>query len=368
MHKIPFFTLARIPEAIQREIEQSVLRVIRSGELSHGKNCQAFEINYAEKTGYKYCSLVSSGTDALLIIALYRKKYAVLNRVFVPGLSFIATLAPSILMGGELNFVDVDNTGNMDIDELLKFKLTSEDLIIPVSLYGNVVDLKRLREIAPNSHICHDSSQVAGGNLDGKSFSNYVDSEAQSLYITKCLAGITEGGCILTNDKKLYDFAVSFRNHGRDGNNYEYSQLGLNCRNSEINGAVLSTKLPYLDMWNDERIQIARRYKNNFAGNPNIKIPELNQSNKNVYHLFPIWVSPEKRDKTRENLEKLGIGTGKHYCPSLPDQKVFGEKYKDLYPNSRKLAASVICLPIWNGLTENEVDYVSENVLELVEQ
>ena len=286
------------------------------------------------------------------------------KRVFVQAMSFIATIDPSVINGAEINFVDVDENGLMDLSALSAIKFQEGDVIIPVSLYGNIIDLKTIQQLAPQAKILHDSSQCAGGNLDGKFFSNYTTAEAQSFYITKNLGGVTEGGCILTNSKEIADFAISFRNHGRDSNNYEHSRFGLNCRNNEINASVLCTKLPHLDEWNSERIVIAHRYKYRLSVNPKIRVQNLNQNNKNVYHLFPIFV--KHRDKIRDELQKRGISTGKHYDPSLPDQKVFGGIYANQFPIAREIANTVITLPMFNGLRDDEIDYVCENLNELL--
>lgn len=365
--KIPFFTLSRLPETFKGELQQAVISVLNSGDLAHGKLARTFEDRYADYTGYKHCALLSSGTEAIFINALYLKEKFGLKNVYCPANTFIASAAPFALLGSKVKFLDVDNTCNSGVEQLLKYKIHDNDILVAVSLYGNIVDLQHIKAVFPKLYILHDSSQAAGGKIRDGSFSKYADSECQSMYVTKNLGGITEGGCLLTNDRELYDFAVHFRNHGRDSNAYEFSSLGLNARSSEINAAVLNVKLPYLEPWNFERQVIANIYKTNLGSCNKISVPVIDTENLNVYHLFPIFVN--NRDKVRAELEKRGISTGTHYNIPLPKQKAF-EKFdysKEKYPKTEELADKVITLPMFQGLRQEEIDFVSENLIEILD-
>ena len=369
METIKFFSLSKQHALIKKEVFKKFEELYDSGKMSAGKEVELFEEKFANYCGQKYCVLLNSGTAALWIIGKYLYKDG--ENVYVPANSFVATAsALSLARNQEVKFIDTDSTCNISLDGI-KYLCQDRDLIVPVSLYGFPVDLEKIKELKPNCTILHDCAQAVGAKLRNKMITSYGDYHIVSFYITKNLSTSTsESGCILTSDEKLYNFAKEMRNHGRNSvSNYDHFSLGLNFRSCELSAAILNIKLKYYPEWLDERIGIANYYLKllNQFNCSNIQLPTINSDNKNVWHLFPVFV--KNRDLVRAKLLEKGIEVNCQYPKVIPHYKAFHDlNNRNDWPVAQKQTSEVITLPIYNGLERTDQDKVIDNLIDIVEK
>lgn len=368
--KVPFFSASKENQLIKQEVLDKIATIIDSGKFACGKNVELFEQTYAQINGVKYCVLLSSGTAALMVALLYYRPVFnnTLQRVFTAPNSFFATGSSVWWFGTHPRFIDVDGSCNIDV-KILRNIVRNGDIVLPVSLYGFPPDLKEIRKIENHKFILLDNAQGHLSEIDGKKTVQYADVAIESFYCTKNLGAMGECGCLLTDNEDIYNHALEMRNHGRAKEyNYIHNTCGSNFRSDEIHAAILSIKLKYLNAWTEQRISIANRYRKNLLGSSKVWLPEINHNNKNVYHLFPVFVYGQNRDTVRQKMLEKGIETNCHYPILIPEQKAFedlGYK-KGLWPVAKKQADHVITLPIYPSLTEENCDLVCEVLLSVL--
>ena len=182
-----------------------------------------------------------------------------------------------------------------------------------------------------------------------------------SFYPGKNLGTCGEGGAVVTNSKRLYEIMKCFINHGQS-KKYVHDIVGCNHRMSEIEAAALNIKLPFLDEWTEKRIEAAHRYRLNLSENPKIKMMEVKEGNKCVYHIFPIFI--RNRNRIQQELLSHGVQTGLHYPKPIHLQKA----YKDFkhkrgdFPVAEKQASMELSLPMYPEITKREIDYVCKKL------
>ena len=341
----------------------SVDRVGRSGSLILGEEVARFEQELAAWWGVKYAVGVGNGLDALEI-ALHCAGIPAGSQVLTTPLTAFATTLAVIRAGAEPVWCDVDETGGIDLEraEEALHALPSIRAIIPVHLYGHPLDGDGLRRIAAEHGVVviEDCAQSAGASRAGEPTGVAGLLAATSLYPTKNLGTLGDGGVLLTADAALAERARVLRNYGHADDGLHHGP-GLNSRLDELQAAILrSALLPRLDRFLARRREIAARYEEALAGTR--LRPIAPGGGESAHHLFPIEVAEGDPAAVAAALRAEGITIGRHYpglCNEQPAVAGVGVVSGSLDVASR-LSEAELSLPIHPFLDEGEVEQVIE--------
>ncbi len=346
------------------ELMRAVEEVCSSQILCLGPAVERFEKEAAAYCGCKYATGVSSGTDALLL-SLMAAGIGPGDEVITTPFTFFATAGTVSRVGAKPVFVDVD-AGTFNIDPAkIQAKITKKTrAIIPVHIFGQIAQMQPIMEIARQHKllVIEDAAQAMGATQDGKQAGSIGDIGCYSFYPTKNIGAFGDAGMVVTNNDALAEKIRLMRVHGENPR-YYYRMIGGNFRMDNIQGAVLSVKLKYLDEWNKKRRDNAAIYNSMFAGTI-VKSQKIEQNNVSIYHQYTITVP--KRDMLQVHLSKHGIGSGIFYPQPLHLQDCFkglGYKKGD-FPAAEKITESVLSLPIYQELTSEQIEHVGKTVLE----
>lgn len=357
--KIPFASFVPMHNEVRKELDIAYKRVIDNSSFIQGEECRAFEDEYAEYCGTKYCVGVGNGLDALYLI-MRALDIGAGDEVIVPSNTFIATALAVSYTGAIPVFVEPNiETYNID-SALIGEKITQHTkAVIAVHLQGRMADMTAVIEVARkyNLYVIEDAAQAHGASYKGKKAGSWGIAAGFSFYPGKNLGALGDGGCITTNDKKLADKIRALGNYGSD---YKYHHIyqGSNSRLDELQSAFLRVKLKKLDKWNEFRRKVALQYINGIK-NPNIVLPMVtNEIYEHVYHVFVIRC--ERRNELEKYLNEKGIGTVKHYPIPIHLQKA----YKNLnikkgnLPIAEKISNTVLSIPMYYGIESKSVQYI----------
>jgi dTDP-4-amino-4,6-dideoxygalactose transaminase len=356
---------ARQWQAIGDRVLDAVRRVGESAWYILGQEVESFESALARFWGVSHVVGVANGMDALEI-ALRCLNLQPGDKVLTSPLSAFASSLAIVRAGGVPVFVDTDNLGQIDLIQCRDVfqRDPSIRFLLPVHLYGLVVDLPQLTRLKEEFHlsIVEDCAQSIGASHSGTMCGQVGQVAATSFYPTKNLGALGDAGALLTNNPDIAAQARKFRNYGQ-ASQYIHSEIGLNSRLDELHAAIMHTALlPKLEGWTAARRETARQYQ---AGihHPAIEVfrplPEMLP----VWHLFPVTVAKE-RDSLREHLRGRGILSGVHYPRIIPDQAALAKygrfEIQHEPVNARDLAETELSLPIHPFLQESEVAAVIE--------
>ncbi len=358
---IQFLDLKKINAPYETAFQEKLKVVLANGWYILGNEVAAFESNFANYCGTKYCIGVGNGFDALVLIF---KGYIQLGKlqkgdeVIVPANTYIASILA--ILEADLVPVLVEpklETYNPNPDLILE-KITSKTkAILAVHLYGQLAEMNAINEIATvnNLIVIEDAAQAHGAISEQQTINNKQQTtKAFSFYPGKNLGALGDGGAVVTNDSELANVVQSLRNYGSEAK-YQNEFIGVNSRLDEIQAAFLNVKLPHLDADNTIRRAIAKRYLAEIK-NEKIVLPFWDSTNNHVFHLFVIRT--ENREKLQQYLLENGIQTVIHYPIPPHKQKAF-EAWNHLsFPITEKIHNEVLSLPISPVLTMEEVDFV----------
>ena len=368
---IKFLDLKKINERFRAEMDAATKRVLDSGWYLLGKECEAFEREFAAFCGVKHAIGCANGLDALKLI-VRAMDIGSGDEVIAPANTYIASLIAISANGATPVLVEPD-IGTYLIDPAkIEERITARTkAIMVVHLYGRAADMTRILEIAKRHglKVIEDSAQAhgafGGGGLetgDTRRVGGLGDAAGFSFYPGKNLGCLGNGGAVTTNDDALAERIRALRNYGSDVK-YHFPYRGTNSRLDEIQAAWLRVKLPHLDADNARRAEIAARYCREIT-NPLIALPEnrtIEQSNgrailPNVWHVFPVRV--EQRDAFQEHLAEKGVQTVIHY-PIPPHRQPAYTEWHDLgLPITEKIHDTIISLPISPVMADGEVSEV----------
>lgn len=368
--KVPFVSFEAMHSELQEAMQQAFTDVYNSNWFIQGTQCKKFEEEYAAYCGVKYCVGVATGLDAIYLI-LRAMGIGAGDEVIVPSNTFIATALAVSYAGATPVFVEpVLENYNIDVTRIEEKITDKTKAVIAVHLQGRCADMDAVCEIAKRHglKVIEDAAQAHGARYKGRRAGNLGDAAAFSFYPGKNLGALGDGGCVVSNDEALMKKVRALGNYGSD---YKYHHIyqGTNSRLDEMQAAFLRVKLPHLDKWNEERRRIAARYLNGIH-NPQIALPVAGSEDyEHIYHVFVVRC--ERRDELEKYLADSGIGTVKHYPVPMHLQ----EAYKNLnipegaLPIAENISSTVLSLPMYYGMTEEQVDYVIEmvNAFEKVE-
>ena len=344
-------------ELYKKEFEDAALKVLRSGWYILGNEVSAFEDEFAKYVGAKYCVGLASGLDALWI-AMRLLGICAGDEVLVQGNTYIATVMGITMNGATPVFVEPDEHFGMDVDKIEKLINEKTKAILVTHLYGMASDMDEIVRICKkyNLKLVEDCAQAHGAMYKGKKVGTFGDIGCFSFYPSKNLGAFGDAGAVVVNDEILANEFKIFRNYGSERRYYN-KVVGANSRLDEIQAGLLRVRLRHLEDLNEERIKIAERYSHEIKNNK-LKLPKPMEETTCVWHQYVVRC--EERDLLKAYLEEKEIGTIIHYPipPHLADAyKYLGHKKGD-YPITEHLAGTVISIPIYNGMTEEEQTYV----------
>lgn len=341
----------------QQEFENKALEVLRSGWYVLGKEVEYFEKEFAEFLNARYCVGLASGLDALWI-AFRILGIGIGDEVIVQGNTYIASVMGITINGATPVFVEPDEYYNIDVDKIEEKITDRTKAILVVHLYGQASNMERVMEIAKKYHlrVVEDCAQSHGACFKGKKTGTFGDIGCFSFYPSKNLGAFGDGGGIVTNDKKIAENVKVFRNYGSEKRYYN-RVVGANSRLDEIQAGLLRVRLSHLKELEDDKRRICIRYLQEIK-NENIRLPEVRDGATHIWHQFVIRT--DRRDKLMEYLAEKEIGTIIHYPipPHLSEAYQYLGIPKGSLPITEKYAESVLSIPLYNGMTDDEQSYV----------
>lgn len=360
--KVPFFSFDQTNEQIRSEILASFEVFLDQKHYILGKQLEQFEKAFAQHTQSNYAIGVNSGMSALYL-SLMALGVGKGDEVIVPAFTFVATALAVQQTGATPIFTDVLPSGNIDANKLEEHLSPKTKAIIGVHLYGQPCELDKLSSFADkhNIHLIEDNAQAQGATFQGKPTGSFGTINATSFYPTKNLGALGDGGAITTNNEVVYKKCLQLRNYG-SSQKYEHQTFGINARLDEVQAGFLSVKLHYLAQWNKERQQIAEWYFEGLKDIKGIKIPVLTKNTEHVFHIFTVHT--KDRNQLQTFLKEKGIGTLIHYPIPLHLQEVFSylNYKKGDFPIAEEIAETTLSLPLFIGITKEQVRYVCQQI------
>lgn len=337
-----------------KEEEEAIKFVLRTGIIAQGPKVKEFEEKFASYIGSKYAIATNSGTSALhtTLLAYGSKKD---DEIITTPFSFIATANSILFTGAKPVFVDIKEDFNINPD-LIEDKITEKTkAIIPVHLYGNPCDIKRIIKIASDNDlvVIEDCAQAHGAFVDNKKVGSF-STGCFSFYPTKNMTTI-EGGIITTDDKEVYKKSRMIRTHGSK-TKYNHVTLGYNFRMSDISAAIGIEQLKKLDNFNKKRRENANYLNENLKDINWLVLPKIVEGH--VFHQYTIRVKKD-REKVMETLNKNGVGNSIFYPLPIYKQKLYQNLfYKDNLPVVEKISKEVLSLPVHPSLNKEDLDKI----------
>ena len=346
------------------EYQAAINRVVESGWFLQGKENEQFESDYAQYIGTSQCVAVANGLDALKLILRAYKEMGVMHdgdEIIVPANTYIAT----ILAITENNLVPVlvEPTWDhleIDVDQIEQHITPKTKGIMIVHLYGRIAYNDKLGEICKHHglKLMEDCAQSHGCSWNGIKTGALGDAAAHSFYPGKNLGAFGDAGAVTTNDEELAAVVRALANYGSQ-KKYVFKYVGINSRMSEVDAAVLSVKLKYLDEDNAKRQQLAAYYYENI-NNPLITLPSRIPDAHNVYHQFPIFC--QYRDVLQQHLTKHGIQTLIHY-PIPPHQQECYKQWNHFsFPITERIHAQELSIPMNQAITQQQAEQVVQAI------
>ena len=362
--KVNFFSLNQQYLDIESEINKEIHKVLTKQDFIQGESVRKFEKTFAEMNNSKYCVAVNSGTAALHI-AYSISDFVSSDEILVPTNSFFSTAEAVSLANLKPIFVDADNAfHHINLKDAEKKITKNTKAIVPVHLYGNPVNMDEVLEFSKihRLKVIEDCAQAHFATFKNKIVGNFGSIGCFSFYPSKNLGAYGEGGAIVTNNKKLYEKAILFRNHGSK-KRYVHESIGHNYRLNSIQGAVLNVKLKHINKKINQRIKLADIYYKKIKKHPYLSLPAINKDSKHVYHLFVI--RHKQRDKLMKYLLDNGIETSLHYPIPIHKQPAYKETFaKNQKMEYEQTAKEIISLPMYPELTKDKVEFVATKINE----
>jgi dTDP-4-amino-4,6-dideoxygalactose transaminase len=348
--------------AYKDEIDSAIKAALSKGQLILGENVYAFEKEFSEYIGSKYCIGVGNGTDALFL-AMHAMGLGPGDEVIAPSHTATATIAAISMTGATPILVDVDPIYHTIDPFSVSQSITSKTkAVIVVHMYGQAADMDEIVSITRqnNLRLIEDCAQAPGATHKNRQVGNIGDVGCFSFYPTKNLGALGDAGAIVTSNQLLANKISMLREYGWDKKRIsQYS--GFNSRLDEIQAAVLRVKLKYLEKDNAKRIVLAKNYGEELNQLPLDSIP-LRKQCKHIYHLYVIGV--DQRDTLVTNLKSIGIIAGIHYPVPVHLMPAYKKSTKAglSLDNTENISKRVLSLPIYPELTESDQNQVINNL------
>lgn len=345
----------------QEEFEQKALEVFRSGMYVLGKEVSLFEEEFAKYIGTRFAVGLASGLDALWI-SFRLLEIGKGDEVIVQGNTYIASVMGITINGATPVFVEPDEYNNIDVSKIEEKISNKTKAILVVHLYGQASQMDKIMELAKKHdlRVVEDCAQSHGAKFDGKMTGSFGDIGCFSFYPSKNLGAFGDAGAITTNSEDLARKFKIFRNYGSE-KRYHNMMIGTNSRLDELQAGLLRIKLSHINELNAERAVLCERYLNGI-NNPLVELPRVRNNASTVWHQFVIH--SKKRNDLIKYLSENEIGSIIHYPipPHLAQAYEYLGHKNGYLPITEKYADEVLSLPLYNGMTADEQDYVIEKI------
>lgn len=345
----------------QEEFETKALEVLRSGWYVLGKEVSSFEEEFAAYTGGKHCIGLASGLDALWIA------FRVLgigkgDEVIVQGNTYIASVMGITINGATPVFVEPDEYFNIDASQIEEKITGKTKAILVVHLYGQASNMDIIMKIARkhNLRVVEDCAQSHGARFRGKMTGTFGDIGCFSFYPSKNLGAFGDGGAIVTDDSSIADDVRIFRNYGSEKRYYN-KVVGTNSRLDELQAGLLRVRLAHMQELEEEKRKICSRYLAELC-HPDIILPDTREEATHIWHQFVIRT--EQRQELIDYLNRKEIGTIIHYPipPHLSEAYQYLNVCRGSLPVTEHYAETVLSIPLYNGMTDEEQDFVIDAI------
>lgn len=359
---------------------QAVVDVLKSDFLTCGPKLEEVERKLCEITGAKYAVLISNGTAALHA-ACYAAGIQNGDEVITTPITFAASANCALYCGARPVFADINpETYNISPEEIEKKITERTKAVIAVDFTGQAVELDQIREICQKYHLIliEDGAHSIGTKYNGTPVGSIADLTTFSFHPVKTVTA-GEGGAVLTNDEAFYKKLLLFRSHGITRNEnwmsgkseggwyYEQMELGMNYRMTDIQAALLGSQLDRLETFAKRRREIVRMYDEAFQEMPEIIVQKEIPQSDTVRHLYLLRLNPERlkagRKEIFDALTAENIGCNVHYIPVyyFPYYQKLGYQ-KGLCPNAEALYERLITIPLYFGMSDEDVQNVIQAV------
>jgi len=389
---VNLFELKAQNGALEPELQEAFLRVLRSGHFILGPEVDRFERALAEFTGAKHALGVSSGTDAILL-ALMALGIGPGDEVLCPSFTFFATAGCVARVGAKPVFVDsCPVCFNLDVRDAARRTTPRTKAIIPVHLFGQAAEMDGVLDLARQHglRVIEDAAQAMGATYRGKQAGTLGDFGTISFFPTKNLGALGDAGALLTNDTSLFEKAKILRVHGMDPK-YYHQVIGGNFRLDALQAAMLSVKLPHFNGYTASRRRNAALYTERLAQMPGVEVaragdcgcvkagvadttarvilPVAYSHNGHIWNQYTLRViGVGRRDALRAHLTARGVGSEIYYPLPLHEQACFANLgYKpDDFPWAHRLAGEVMSLPIYPEIPAEQIEQVCAVIAEFL--
>jgi dTDP-4-amino-4,6-dideoxygalactose transaminase len=347
--------------------------------LTTGDEVALFEQKFADFLGEKYVVGLTSATAGLQL-SLLALGVGLGDEVITTPMTFVATPLSIMHANARPVFVDVEaDTVNLDVNLVASAITPKTKAIMPVHLYGQMVDMVNLQKVAQehNLYLIEDAAHCLEGVRDNVRVGQLSAATCYSFYATKSIT-CGEGGAVSTSDPQMWELLQKLRLHGMSTDalhrytklyrHYDVDVHGWKYNMYNLQAALLIDQIDEIETRRQERERLADFYRASFAGCPGLEMPILIPGVKQGHHLFTIWVDPAKRDQILWTLQDLGVGVAVNYraCHLYTlFRRQFGHKEGD-FPNAEMIGSRTISLPLYPGLRDEEIDYVAETVKRVV--
>jgi len=351
----PFLRIARF----RSEIDNAVSRVLSGNAYVLGPNVEAFEAEFASFCGVAHCVAVANGTDALAL-ALRALGVAPGDEVITTALTAPATAQAILQTGAAPRFVDVHpETRCIDPAAVADAITSRTKAIVPVHIFGHPCDMPSLMELSEQNKLAvvEDCAQSVGATLNDRKLGSFGNAAAYSFYPTKNLGCVGDGGAVVTADANLAAKVRSLRNYGYGVADRVSRRIGFNSRLDEMQAAILRVLLPHVEASNRQRRKIADEYR---ARLPTGLAQPPTADAGCVYHQFA--VSCGDRDALMRHLARDDIATAVHYTPALHHHPAFASSDQHSLPQTERLAATLLSLPIQPEVAAGRVEQITESI------
>jgi perosamine synthetase len=373
------------------EERAAMLDVLAQGAPTSGDACVAFEKAFAEYCGVAYARCTSNGT-ASLFLSMLGIGIGPGDRVITTPVTWIATAAAAVVLGADIDFVDIDrDTYNIDPRGIEAVIRPNTKAIVPVHMYGQCCDMDPILAIAQKHglHVVEDACHTVGGQYRGRKAGSMGTTGCYSFHEQKNMSTLGEGGMVVTNDAAVLEKMALYRSHCTRvyGKSTKYCSLdesrfpmgkrfwfqdfddcGYNYRLTDMQAAVGLVQLQKLDELNQRRIDNAAYLTARLTDVPGLKLPKIAAGNKHVFHLYPILIDAaafgrSKDDFVYDMLHERGVKVGTHYIP-LHWTTAFQKRgyKKGMFPVADRLGENIVTLPINPRQTRAALDYLIESV------
>ncbi|SNS16309.1 dTDP-4-amino-4,6-dideoxygalactose transaminase [Belliella buryatensis] len=354
--KIPFLDLARFPEELKNSLREKFSEMLDKGLFSGGNEVFKFENKLALYQKTPFAVACANGTDALEI-ALRVLKIGQGDEVIVPAISWVSTAEAVCLVGAKPIFIDVDLSGLMDISKLDLVITSRTKAIIPVHLYGQMVDMPSIMQFVKNKPIkvIEDAAQAFGSHLKGRPAGTWGDIGCLSFYPSKNLGALGEAGALISQNPTFETELRAYINHGqllRD----EHFLVGKNARMDSLQASFLNVLFECFEEWQQNRSYLAEVYWESLKDMAWLNLPRKTLNGTYNFHLFTIQTA--FRNQLKDFLNNAGIQSIIHYPTPIPKMKPYFDSIT--YPNAERICNEILSLPLNPWLTENEVNYICE--------